>query len=81
MLPIAFLASRNISVRSRPTSALAAPLNVTFAFTDPEHDVDVSRHVQMDGLLEVGISQVRQRHMSRGGAAVAGAAAAVACQH
>jgi hypothetical protein len=48
-----------VSVRARLTSAAAAPVNLSFAFTDPELDWDVSKHVQQDGILEVGISQVR----------------------
>eukprot|EP00879_Flechtneria_rotunda_P018331 GHRR01019228.1.p1 GENE.GHRR01019228.1~~GHRR01019228.1.p1 ORF type:complete len:561 (+),score=158.07 GHRR01019228.1:121-1683(+) len=57
-LPIAFLRLHNISVRARATSQAALPANFTFAFTDPSLDVDVSRYVQNEGLLEVGISQV-----------------------
>jgi hypothetical protein len=48
-----------VSVRARHTSSLAAPANFSFAFTDPALDWDVSKHVQQDGLLEIGISQVR----------------------
>lgn len=62
-LPIEFLLSNNISVRSRlvnPESA--APLRgMSFAYVDPVLDVDVSRHVETHGLLEVGISQVNGR--------------------
>jgi hypothetical protein len=58
-LPIAFLRAHSVSVRARSTSAAAAPVNISFAFTDPELDWDVSKHVQQDGLLEIGISQVR----------------------
>jgi hypothetical protein len=58
-LPIAFLRVHNVSVRARLTSAAAAAVNLSFAFTDPELDWDVSKHVQQDGILEIGISQVR----------------------
>uniref|UniRef100_A0A383VY30 Methyltransferase FkbM domain-containing protein n=1 Tax=Tetradesmus obliquus TaxID=3088 RepID=A0A383VY30_TETOB len=58
LLPVAFLRSHNVSVRARPTSANALPANFSFAFTDPALDWDVSKHVQQDGLLEIGISQV-----------------------
>eukprot|EP00878_Enallax_costatus_P032966 GHUV01036326.1.p1 GENE.GHUV01036326.1~~GHUV01036326.1.p1 ORF type:complete len:391 (+),score=73.39 GHUV01036326.1:262-1434(+) len=57
-LPIAFLKSHNVSVRSRLTSASAGPVNLTVAFTDPALDWDVSKYIQQEGVLEVGISQV-----------------------
>lgn len=53
-----YLRSRNVSVRVRATSAAAAPAHMTFAYTDPALDWDVSKNIQNEGLLEVGISQV-----------------------
>jgi hypothetical protein len=60
-LPIAFLRSHNISVRSRLVNAqTAAPLTgMAFAYVDPQLDVDVSRHMETAGVVEIGISQVR----------------------
>lgn len=57
-LPIAYLKSHNISVRSRLTTAAAIPLNLSVAFTDPSLDWDVSKYIEREGVLEIGISQV-----------------------
>jgi hypothetical protein len=32
---------------------------MVFAYVDPELDVDVSRHMETTGVVEIGISQVR----------------------
>lgn len=34
---------------------------MSFAYVDPQLDVDVSRHVETHGMVEVGISQVNRR--------------------
>ena len=47
-----------MSLRARATSPAAAPLRLMVAFTDPAVDIDVSKFLQTEGLLEVGISQV-----------------------
>jgi hypothetical protein len=59
-LPIAFLRARNISVRARSLDPrAAAPLTgLRFAYVDPNLDVDVSRHMEATGVVEIGISQV-----------------------
>lgn len=63
-LPIAFLRSHNISVRSRLVNARsAAPLfGMSFAYVDPALDVDVSRHMETSGVVEIGISQVGPKY-------------------
>jgi len=59
-LPIAFLRSHNISVRSRLVNPQSgAPLTgLSFAYVDPTLDVDVSRQMETGGVVEMGISQV-----------------------
>lgn len=59
-LPIAYLRSHNISVRSRLVDARSAPplAGMTFAYVDPGLDVDVSRQIEATGVVEIGISQV-----------------------
>lgn len=59
-LPVTFLRSHNISVRSRLINPRSAPplSGMSFAYVDPALDIDVSTYMETTGMVEMGISQV-----------------------
>ncbi|GIL87966.1 hypothetical protein Vretimale_6338 [Volvox reticuliferus] len=62
--PVRFLKVRDFQVRVR-NATVHPGIRFAFAYTDPQHDFDVSYHMENTGILEAGISTIVYQLLSK----------------